>query len=460
MGININKYNSREDYLADGNKPQGKCLVSQIMSDVKYDGKNVMLRKGQMESVEVCLVVKEIATGEIFYIPLSTYDSATFDTTKYAFKDFVRYGSCLGKELLIHKNEHESCNWAIFNRYQIVCDLTQDGGFTATITINGAAKTNTVAWQAGDTLQSVIDQFRVTVSTHLPKPVAGTLYSDEETACINVTTGGYSNSTLTLSNNTGATLHDLSLYCKINGVEQTEAHRTWQALNVSALFPALGFNAANTACYARNGFNKQYRCGVNRAKFKQYFSASGAAEYKTENGNEIMKESVFNALADSEVEAQKALYDKYHGSYDEYIDGQMIQLNDTHKDGHEYQSHGNGAEQTWLISDITTVDFDGTWIAAFTAANRAASITDEDFGRTHLADNYEIALFMSDECLSQINEAFSIIGGTKVNLSNSNYYWGVAEYNAYIARIFYGTDGNLNYGLKYGSSRVRFLASV
>lgn len=51
-------------------------------------------------------------------------------------------------------------------------------------------------------------------------------------------------------------------------------------------------------------------------------------------------------------------------------------------------------------------------------------------------------------------------GGTKVNLSNSNYYWGVAECYANGARVFYGTYGYLSYDGKNGSCRVRFLASV
>lgn len=60
----------------------------------------------------------------------------------------------------------------------------------------------------------------------------------------------------------------------------------------------------------------------------------------------------------------------------------------------------------------------------------------------------------------EINEALVEAGGDPFQ---DHWYWTneTAECNANSARIFYGTGGSLNYVyFKYGSCRVRFLASV
>lgn len=458
MSININKFNNFADYTT-GNKPVGECCVSQIGNDTIYDGVNVVLKKEQLGNDDVCLVAKDSINGDIVYIPVATYNSATFDSDRYALKDYIRFGQSLGRQILIHKEEGLNTIWVTWNRYQIVPDLTANGGFTATITINGTAKANTVSWNAGDTLASVIDQWTEIVATYLPKPVAGTLYSDGTTPCINVTTGGYTNSTLTLSNATGATLYDLSEVCAINGVLQTASHRTWQAQSVAAMFPSLGFNAATTTCYSNAGYNKQYRCIVNKEKGLSYWRTSGNAAYKTEAGIEIMKEAAFDACNGSGVAEQQALYDKYDGSYEAYIEGQMVSLNDSHKTSVEYLSYDNGNEQTQLIAGIETIDFDGQEIPAYPAAANAASKNDSDFGISYLPSCHDIALFMNDSRFSLINRGFTILGGaTKLQLDR--YYWAVAEYSASSAWVYYGTNGTLNNYNKYNFNRVRFLASV
>ena len=450
MGININKYNKRSDYLTDNNKPEGESCVSQVDSNVVYDTVNAMLEGNQLCDEDVYVVLKDKLDGRKYYIPIDTYLPEKIDTDRYAVQSHIVYGVMGDLKLKMHKGNAGDRMWAEYNRYRIVPDTTAAGGFTWAVTINGTAKGGTVEWEAGATLDSVVEQMQSgAVATYL-------VFSHVEGEdFIRVRKGGYSNSAFTVTNATGTTLVDLSLYTKVAGVQQAETHRDWQSQAVATLFPGFGIMAPSTVQYARSGINLSYRCGGNLQKFKSYFRTSGSATWITESdASSRLKESAFQQCADGTIggDAGIALYNKYHGSWDAYMEASRIQLNDVHRNGMEYKTYTNGPKTCEFLASVFTMDFDGSYIPAFPAAYLASQV-EIDGEAGCLGSNHEIGTFMDDVKFAKINRALTAIGGTK--LSISAYYWGFAESNANNSWLYTGTTGCINYISKYDSLTVR-----
>ena len=359
----------------------------------------------------------------------------------------------------MHTSETTSI-FAEWNRYRLYCDTTQAGGFHWAVTINGTEKSGNVSWEAGATLQSILEQMTPNaVSTYLVFSIT----SGEE--FIRVRKGGYSYSIFTLTNNTGATLEDLSFYTRFSGKQLAETHRDWQTQDMNTLFPGKGFLKANSKQYARNGLNLSYRCGCNLARFKAYYEVSGSGHggvdtYLAESAvSGRMSRIGFESLNGDGTSEHQQLYDKYNGSWDAYMEASMIKLDDTHTDGIEYQSYDNGDVQTTLLDAVTTMDFDGQYIHAYPAAHSATTVTDEDLGRCNMSTNHELGVFMSDETMSKINTAFGQISGA-TTLSNTRDYWSGSPYAGDYIWFCSGTSGCLINAGKYNGDRVRRLANT
>ena len=271
-----------------------------------------------------------------------------------------------------------------------------------------------------------------------------------------MTVSSYSNSTLTLTADTGVTLTDLSIYCKVDGVAQEETHRTWQAQSVAALFQTLGYNAANTVQYGKNGLNMSYNAGGNYAKYLSYYRTSGSATWVAEASG-MMNEATFNKCADGTIGGADgiALYNKYGGSYEAYMMGSMVQIDDTHTGGMEYQSYDNGEQQNSLLCKVTTMDFEGNYVPAYPAAAMAKATVDADLDVDgHLPTTHEMALMMEAETYAALRKGMGFLTGSGL-ISNTGYYWLVAECNAIVSWLYSGGSGNLYYGSKHNTFSVR-----
>jgi len=455
--ININKFNSYEDYLKSV-LLSGESSVSLVGNIVKYDPKNLILHRGQPLDNEVCLVFKDTYDSNLVFVPFHTYDSSTFDSQRYEKKDWVRFTRSEGHEVLIHKTAVGSAQWATSNKYRLHCDLTASGGFGYAVTINDSVKTGTVTWEAGETLAQVAAKITGTNSYFTVTTVAGEEF-------IRISCSSYNNTTFTLSNVTGATIDDLSLYCRIGGVQQAESHRSWQAQDVNTLFPNQGFLPANTVQYAQNGIDLSYRCICNLPRAKEYYRISGTGHggvdtYLAESSKTARMSKIgFASCNGSGVAEQQALFDKYHGSWDAYMEASKIQINDKHTNGVEYKSYSNGDTQSDFLCSVTTMTFDGSYIPVYTSASMTRALADVDFGGGNMPTNHEIAVFMDATVMAQINAAFTTIGGANL-LSNSAYYWSVAQYDSSNAWVFSGTTGCLNNIGKIGAYGCRSLAYV
>lgn len=421
---------------------------------------NIYVPESSLNDDDVAIVVKNTASGNLRYVPYASCDANAINSEEYALKPYLRFNRGKNsKPVFMHKDQTSGI-WAEFNRYRLACDTSAPGGFDWAVTINGAAKSGSVSWQAGDTLDSILAQLTPQgVSTYL---VFVHVLGEE---FIRITKGGYSNSTFTLSNNTGATLTDLSFYTKIGDVQQTETHRDWQAMNVDAMLPSLGFLAANTVQYAVNGYNLSYMCGGNETQYKAYYRTNGASSYLAENAvSNRMSEAAFNAMDGSGNADAQALYDKYDGSWDAYMEASMVAIDDANANGIEYQSYDNGDAQTLALASVTTMDFDGSYIPAFPCAARVQSITDIDVtnGKFNMNTEHELAVFMRDAKLDAINSAFDVLiaaGLTATKISRTAYYyWSVARYHSFNAWFCNHADGRLDRTYLYFGLSARAIA--
>ena len=452
-------------FVIDGNIHATVTTKSGIVSGgTIYDGTNVMLRREQLGKNEVCLVFKDTVDNCLKFMPYDTLDYDTLDKTRYQVKPVVRFTQSAGRDVLIHPTVVPGRIWAEWNRYKLECITSSAGGFHWAVTINGTAKSGDVSWAAGDTLDSIVTQLNTgAVPTYL-------IFSHESGEnFIRIRKGGYNNSTFTITDNTGANLIDLSKYTQINGVQQAETHRDWQSQDVVTLFPNSGFLPANTVQYAKNGYNLSYWCGGNLTRYKQYNNASGTSTFRPENEiGSRMTQACFNSLNGDGVASHQQLYDKYQGSWDAYMEASMVQINDSHTNGIEYQSYNDGDVQTAFLDSVTTMDFDGNYIKAYpsAAAARSFAVITDIGSPFNLPTQHELAVFMEDEKLAKINAAFDLLkvkfeintGSNPITVNplsyaSGVYYWSVARYSSNDAWLYDGDGGTLGgYTLSYGLS--------
>jgi hypothetical protein len=423
-----------------------------------FSAERVLLYESELSEFQVAFIYKDNLSGMLKYLPVENIaERQGIDAVRYFEKPYMRFHRGKnGRAVAMHKSVVAAKPWATQNRYKLEIDTTTGGSLNFAITINGSAKSGTVTWNASDTLSDIAGRFTGTGDYFSVTKKNGEDF-------IRIVTAGYSNSIFTLSNVTGeVTLTDLSFYCRVNGIQQAETHRTWQVQDVNTMFPGLGFLPANTRQYANNGMNLSYRCIANISRAKTYYGTSGSGHggvdtYLEESAvSARMSQIGFESCNNSGNTAAQALYDKYNGDYDAYLEASRVKINDTNSNGIESQSYDNGDTQTSILVSITTMDFDGTYIAAFPAAYEARSITDADLGGGNMPTNHEISVFMDDDMLYNINLGIYALGGGTA-LSITAYYWSVAQYIGNLSWFYYGNDGCLSTDGKYYSFQGRSL---
>lgn len=440
-------------YVEDSNTSIMPLDFPRRIRDLKYMVSNAIFTEYELERNDVALCFDDSETGDMVFIPVSCYNPSTLDSERYVLKPFVRFHRGKnGVTVVMHTQRSTSQVWCEFNRYKLECDTREEGGFHWEITINGTVKSGDVLWKANDTLYTIVTQLnRGAVSNYL-------VFSQENNEnFIRIRTGGTTDSTFTLTKERGAVLTDLSLYVKVDGVLQVEKHRTWQCTNVNVLFPDSGFITPGTALYARNGYNTAYRSIANAEIAKAYYAENGTGTYIAETTVGKMSPTAFANLNNSGVAEQQALYDKYDGSWDAYIEAGIVNIDDTHTLGMEYRSYDNGNTQNAFLASVSIMDFDGNYIPLYPLASWAASLTDTKLGAFHLPTIHEIAIFESDDVAQKLNKAMTTIGK---NFTPLQHTCSVAKYGAPTYWLYdpnYGTLGGSGVYFRYASWAVGYL---
>lgn len=399
-----------------------------------YNNDQYLKNESDLEDEDVALCV-EAYDGLRF---IKVEDAPNVDLSKYSLKPYVRFHRGKnGRSVVIHKDEIGSNTGAILNKYKLECDLTSNGSFDWSVNISGTVKSGHVSWSSGSTLDNIVTQLNTSADTNL------TFSHINGENFIRIFKGGRTYSIFTLTNNTGATLTDLSLYTKINGVQQEEVHRDWHNQHPNTIFPNIGFLPSNNKQYAKNGYNLSLCAGANLERFKAYCETSGSSTYVAENSVSVrMKKSVFNSLNNDGNADHQALYNKYNGSWDAYMEASMVQINDIHTDGIEYQSYDNGDTQTAALASITTMDFDGTYTSPYPFAYDTHQITDSTLGAFNVGTVHEMAVIMEDSKMIKINEALSyLINYTYIK--SAEYYWTTFLYSSSEPWAYLGNRGSI-----------------
>lgn len=399
-----------------------------------YNNDQYLKNESDLEDEDVALCI-EAYDGLRF---IKVEDAPNVDLSKYSLKPYVRFHRGKnGRSVVIHKDEIGSNTGAILNKYKLECDLTSNGSFDWSVNISGTVKSGHVSWTSSSTLDNIVTQLNTSAGTNL------TFSHINGENFIRIFKGGRTYSIFTLTNNTGATLTDLSLYTKINGVQQEEVHRDWHNQHPNTIFPNIGFLPSNNKQYAKNGYNLSFCAGANLERFKAYCETSGSSTYVAENSVSVrMKKSVFNSLNNDGNAEHQALYDKYNGYWDAYMEASMVQINDIHTDGIEYQSYDNGDTQTAALASITTMDFDGTYTSPYPFAYDTHQITDSTLGAFNVGTVHEMAVIMEDSKMIKINEALSyLINYTYIK--SDKYYWTTFLYSSSEPWAYLGNRGSI-----------------
>ena len=203
-----------------------------------------------------------------------------------------------------------------------------------------------------------------------------------------------------------------------------------------------------------------YYAGGNFAKFKAYYSVSGATDVGlSETSSSILRQSAFN-VTDNPV-----LYAKYGGDYDAYLMSEMLAW----PCGRGVIRQFDSQLMTYALAAKTWVDFDGTIRPAYpsAAAHAAYGIATEGYttgfepGKWCCGSVYDLWLTIRDRNLAgndDVNLSLSAVGGTKHLVSD--YYWSCCEYNSNYSWYYNGNGGHLGNGNKCCSYSGRPLLAL
>ena len=428
-----------------------------IVYSVKPIASHVTLvDESDLSRTAVALVYKNASSNELKYLDVDTIGGNSVDIQGWVMQDYVRFTRGKnGIPVVIHKNALNKYVYAEYNRYKLYCDTTAAGGFHWKVTINNAAKQGDVTWAVGDTLDSIVAQM-TGVNTYL------VFSHDSGDDFIKVRKGGTSNSVFTLTNNTGATLVDLSLYTRVNGVQQAETHRDWQAQSIATLFPNSNLPAPTSKYYCENTYDMSQRTGANYPKYTSYWenNSSGNAWYPEDSTSKRMNRTKFASLDGDGNAEHQALFDKYNGSWDRYMAAAMNKKDDVNIDGIDYTSYDNGDVFTAFAASVETMDFDGSYLHVYTAAYNTSLRTDPVLGAYQMPTVHEVAVFMDDETMRKINTAFGYLTDVALLIDTTS-YWAAGEYSEQYAWFYNGQRGEMGYNERYQNANAgRFVAYI
>lgn len=454
---NIFNYKSRAAYDAATNRPAQQSSVSYDGSQSIFDGVNVLVPFYETNANIGDAVVYDTVEKQFKLLKWRTYNAGTFESSRYILGRGLYFGSWDGEGLFAAFEDAGSFKFSVGSYFRITgFDLTQAGSFTFNSYHGWADHTGIViSWEEGATYADIVASMAASAinkSYFFPAALADgtgiglaveypTISTVSRIFTITAKSGGAENLAVQYMN-------------QYDGKDVV-----WQYVETSTIIAG---RAKAASVLRRSGLYTSW--GGLTPRFKEYYGTSGSATYQNEQTSASpMSKAGFEALATSEVAEQKALYDKYNGNYDEYIEGQKVAL-DTARG--TLGMYTDAKEQTNLLAEIMTLDYDNNVIPAFPGCYavshygvNAGVTTGFEAGNWGLPNTIQLCAEMlavgyNSNDKTELNEAFDKFNAAG-NLYNSNYYMSSAEYSAYGCHFYYGYAGGLNNYAKGNSLRCR-----
>ena len=455
---NLFLYKNKAGYNSATDRPAQQSSVSYDGQETIVDGKNVILPFKPANAQMGDMVVFDTIDNCRKILKWKTYHAGTFDSSRYIMGKALYFGAQNGKGIWagIENAVSVSKMWAEKCYFRLTgINVSAAGSFTFKTYYSWASHPdNVVSWDAGATLASIVatinglglsaSYFKAAVLADGTGIGIWVNYptTDNVSSIFSITAGGE-----------GINVEYMNKY---NGQDVV-----WQYVATSTIIP--GRTPAKNVL-RRNGLST-YWGGSHFAKFVDYFGTNGKAEYAPETSASPMNRATFNALAESLVEEEKALYDKYNGSYEEYMEGAMA-LCETARDIMSV-SYDDAAYQSSLLGQVMTKDYDNNVIPAFPAAYyahiygvNAAVPTGFETGKWGLPTTYQMVKLIELVGLNannktDFNRAIDKFNAAGNFYGSGYYFWTCAECSAYHSFYYDGTYGCLSINNKNNTCSVR-----
>lgn len=434
---NIRKYDTLAEYQADAAAiaaVSGSVVSAVIDTGIKYDGENLIAPLSAAQEADVVVFDKDELDYKV--VKFGTYDSETFPG-KYVIGGvvFAREGDVVK---IMAKDKLADAKYAQGYKVKLTGFNFATGGSFDISLADRETKSGTINYNTSATLGSIAASINALAHSRF-SAVASETYN-----CITIEHNDYSSPTISITSSSPT-------------ITMTELAGKYQTTYVDTILEN-GIIKPDTIMRTK-GLSSYY-AGGNFAKFKAYYSVSGATDVGlSETSSSILRQSAFN-VTDNPV-----LYAKYGGDYDAYLMSEMLAW----PCGRGIIRQFDSQLMTYALAAKTWVDFDGTIRPAYPSAAAHAAygiatdgyITGFEAGNWYQGSMYDLYLTIKDRSLDgndDVNLSLAAIGGTKHLVSD--YYWSCCESNSYRSWFYYGTYGRMYYTNKCYSDSGRPLLAL
>jgi len=456
---NLFNYKSKADYAAATDRPASQSSVSYAGSEIINDGKNVILPLTEANCEVGDMAVFDTIESKRKILKSKTYHAGTFESSRYILSKGVYSVSQNGKGIFVAVENAAASSkmWAERCYFRLTgLDLAQAGSITFKTYYSGAAH-NVVSWEAGATLASVVATIN---GLGLNASIFKAAVLADNTGIgvwVNYPTTNTIASIFSVTASTGGgTAAAVEYMNKYNGNDVV-----WQYVETATIISG---RVKAASVRRRNGLVTSYG-GGHFEKFVDHYKTNGSATFKPESDVSPMNKACFDGLASSEVAAELALYNKYGGDYNKYMKGAMCANPCAY--GATGLSYDDAAQQTALLGQVMTKDYDNNVIPAFPAAYyahiygiNAAVPTGFEAGKWGLPTTYQMEKLielvgLNSSNKTDFNRAIDKFNAAGNFYGSGHYFWTCAEYSAGGSFRYYATYGIFGVNGKHDAYGVR-----
>ena len=458
---NIFDYKSKAAYESATDRPTFQSSMSYDGDETHVDGVNVLLPFRECNCEEGDMIVFDTLELKRKVLKWRSYNAGTFDTSRYIIST-GHYSFPMGRKAILTANKTPgSFMWAAKCYFRLTnFDLTAAGSLTFKTYYRWAAHTgNVVSWDADASLADIAAKFNgLGLSASYFKAA---VLADGTGIGVWVNYPDTSNvdSILSITEQTGAVEREYMQL--INGVEYVP-----QCCNTNKIIPG---RLGGLSVTRRNGLYTSL-AGCYYERFYNCYSVEGSAKFESETSSSVMKKAMFESLAEATDETQKAFYDKYNGDYPTYLRSRMVAIDSGR--GVMAESYDNFVEQTRLLAEVMTVDYDRNPIPAFPAAYQAhhygvTSGFDTGFeaGQWGLPSAYAMVRLinlvgLNSSKKTEFNKAIDKFNSAGNFYGQGYYFWTSAESSANYSFRYSGYNGLLSVSIRHYTCSVRPLLAL